>query len=36
VRRYEDATERLELDDPSLLWDLNTPEQYQKALDSGL
>jgi len=26
----------LELDDPSLLWDLNTPEQYQKALDSGL
>jgi len=36
VRRHEDATERLELDDPSLLWDLNTPEQYQKALDSGL
>ncbi len=34
VRRHAAATERFELDDPSLLWDLNTPEQYQKALDS--
>ncbi len=34
VRRHADATERFEIDDPSLLWDLNTPEQYQKALDS--
>ncbi len=36
VRRHADATERFELDDPSLLWDLNTPEQYQQALDAGL
>ena len=35
VRRHAEATERLELDDPSLLWDLNTPEQYQDALDSS-
>ena len=34
VRRHADATERFELDDPSLLWDLNTPEEYQKALDA--
>ena len=34
VRRHEAATDRFELDDPSLLWDLNTPEQYQDALDS--
>ncbi|MCH8988583.1 MAG: nucleotidyltransferase family protein [Chloroflexi bacterium] len=36
VRRHAEATERFELDDPSVLWDLNTPEQYQKALDSSL
>ena len=36
VRRHAEATERFELDDPSVLWDLNTPEQYQKALESGL
>ena len=36
VRRHAEATERYELDDPSVLLDLNTPEQYQKALDSGL
>ncbi|MCH7738185.1 MAG: nucleotidyltransferase family protein [Chloroflexi bacterium] len=36
VRRHAEATERFELDDPSVLWDLNTPEQYQKALDAGL
>ena len=35
VRRHAEATERFELDDPTLLWDLNTPEQYQKALESG-
>ena len=34
VRRHAEATERFELDDPELLWDLNTPEQYQEALDS--
>ena len=36
VRRHADTTERFEMDDPSVLWDLNTPEQYQKALDAGL
>ena len=35
VRRHAEATERFELDDPTVLWDLNTPEQYQKALDSN-
>ena len=35
VRRHADATERFELDDPTVLRDLNTPEQYQQALDSG-
>ena len=34
VRRHADATERFEVDDPEVLWDLNTPEQYQDALDS--
>jgi molybdenum cofactor cytidylyltransferase len=34
VRRHAEATERFELDDPTLLWDLNTPEQYQQALAS--
>ena len=36
VRRHAEATERYELDDPSVLLDLNTPEQYQEALDAGL
>ena len=35
VRRHADATERFEVDDPTVLRDLNTPEQYQQALDSG-
>ncbi|MCH7841134.1 MAG: nucleotidyltransferase family protein [Chloroflexi bacterium] len=36
VRRHAEATERFEVDDPTVLLDLNTPEQYQKALESGL
>ena len=36
VRRHAEATERYELDDPSVLLDLNTPAQYQEALDAGL
>ena len=35
VRRHAEATERFEVDDPTVLWDLNTPEQYQQAVDSG-
>lgn len=34
VRRHAEATERFEVDDPTVLLDLNTPEQYQKALES--
>lgn len=33
VRRHADETDRFEIDDPSVLWDLNTPEQYQRALN---
>ena len=36
VRRHAESTERFEVDDPTVLLDLNTPEQYQKALESGL
>ncbi len=35
VRRHAVATERFELDDPTVLWDLNTPDHYQKALKSN-
>ena len=35
VRRHAEATERFEIDDPTVLWDLNTLEQYQQAVDSG-
>ena len=35
VRRHAEATERFELGEPELLWDLNTPEQYQQALDAS-
>jgi molybdenum cofactor cytidylyltransferase len=36
VRRHADETDRFEINDPSLVWDLNTPEQYQQALDASL
>ena len=36
VRQHADETDRFEIDDPSLVWDLNTPEQYEQALDAGL
>ena len=32
VQRHGDRTRRLELDAPEVLWDLNTPEQYEAAL----
>ena len=32
VRRHTAETERVEIADPTVLWDLNTPEQYEKAL----
>ena len=30
--RHQDVTRRVELEEPELLWDVNTPEQYQAAL----
>ena len=36
VRQHADETDRFEIDDSSLVWDLNTPEQYEQALDAGL
>ena len=36
VRRHAGETDRFQIDDPSLIWDLNTPEQYRQALDAGL
>jgi len=32
TQRHEQSTNRLELGAPELLWDVNTPEQYQAAL----
>ena len=32
TRRHENSTARVELGTPEVLWDLNTPEDYQKAL----
>lgn len=36
VRHHAKETDRFEIDDPSLICDLNTPEEYQQALDAGL
>ena len=35
VRRHHDSTRRVEMDTPEVLWDLNTPEEYQAALEAG-
>jgi molybdenum cofactor cytidylyltransferase len=35
VRRHEADIYRLEVADPEVLWDLNTPEEYQAALEGG-
>ena len=32
MRRHEADTHRPDLDDPEILWDLNTPEDYQEAI----
>ena len=34
VRRHQEAAMRVPVDNPEVLWDLNTPEQYRKALNS--
>ena len=31
VQRHAELTLRLEMNDPEVLWDLNTPEQYEAA-----
>ena len=35
VQRHLEATRRVEMDSPEVLWDLNTPEEYQRALEAG-
>ena len=35
VQRHLDATRRVEMDAPEVLWDLNTPEEYQRVLEAG-
>ena len=32
VRRHEERLQRVEMDAAEVLWDLNTPEQYQAAV----
>ncbi|HZA22042.1 MAG TPA: nucleotidyltransferase family protein [Dehalococcoidia bacterium] len=32
TERHQDRVQRVEMDDPEVLWDLNTPEQYREAL----
>jgi CTP:molybdopterin cytidylyltransferase MocA len=34
VRRHQRESQRVEMDTPEVLLDLNTPEQYQAALGS--
>jgi len=35
VQRNQASTRRVEMDTPEVLWDLNTPEEYQAALEAG-
>jgi CTP:molybdopterin cytidylyltransferase MocA len=35
TERHREATQRVELGAPELLWDVNTPEQYQAALKAA-
>ena len=35
VQRHLDSVRRVEMDSPEVLWDLNTPEEYQRVLDAG-
>jgi len=36
VRRHQEATQRVPVENPEVLWDLNTPEQYAAALEDGV
>jgi molybdenum cofactor cytidylyltransferase len=35
VQRHLEATRRVDMDSPEVLWDLNTPEEYQRVLEAG-
>ena len=35
VRRHAEETRRVDVAPPEVLWDLNTPEEYQAALEAG-
>ena len=35
VRRHAEATRRVDVATPEVLWDLNTPQEYQAALEAG-
>ena len=35
VQRHQDSVRRVAMDNPEVLWDLNTPEEYQAALKTG-
>lgn len=35
VQRHLESTRRLEMDTPEVLWDLNTPEEYQRVLKAS-
>ena len=35
VQRHLEDTRRVEMDSPEVLWDLNTPEEYQRVLEAG-
>ena len=32
VKKHKERMQRVEMDTPEVLWDLNTPEQYQAAV----
>ena len=35
VQRHLEDTRRVEMDSPEVLWDLNTPEEYQRVLEDS-
>ena len=34
VQRHLECTRRVDMDSPEVLWDLNTPEEYQRVLEA--
>jgi len=35
LQRHIEGIRRVEMDSPEVLWDLNTPEEYQRVLEAG-